>query len=173
MPPRAIAYAAVGVVVLVAILLAAVWLTARRARRPIPLEEIALPCVRLTEGTGWDVLRTREDLNKISSGRYLNRKSDPILIDAKFRVFETTQVHMKQSGLGLMFSGPRQLDITFQAYERPNCTTSHAKELLVVGMYADEIEEVAALRARIETLHELLEVVQAIDESKPKIRPPE
>ncbi|MFO0906440.1 MAG: hypothetical protein U0939_25770 [Pirellulales bacterium] len=159
MSPRWILVAGVVVVALFFLAMFAPALLRSNPLRPRTLNDVALPCVRITEGTGWELLQERSQLSTMSSGRYLQRRGEPILIDAQLRLYETSNVTMKQSALGLMFTGPKMLDLTYDLHERTDRTPDDARSLLVDAISWSSDEERRLVREEVGKMSDLSQMV--------------
>lgn len=163
MSPRSIAVAGLCFATLFFLAMFASRFFRPHPRRPCTLDEIALPCLRLTDSTGWELLHERRQLSIMSSGRFLHRRADPLIVDARLRVFETSNATMKQSALGLMFSGPRMLDITYDLHECTDRTPNDAKRLIIEFVATSHDEDPGKLAEQVGPWEDLPAIVKQLD----------
>lgn len=108
------------------------WFWLRRAKVvSIAPEKLHYPCLRIIDGSVWDSIDGLKDLGQISSNRFMNRREDPIVIDSEFRVFAMSNLKMQGSELGLLITGPRQVDVEFELIVRHDQSADDAKAMLV------------------------------------------
>jgi hypothetical protein len=85
----------------------------------------------IIDGSVWDRIDSLQDLNHLSSNRFMNRKEDPLIIDSEFSVFEMSQLKMRGSTLGLIFTGPRPIKVEFELKIRRDRSIPDAKEMVM------------------------------------------
>jgi hypothetical protein len=130
MPLKIILLIVVAVVVLGSVCVVILWGSRWRQAAPVPADSLSYPCLRIIDGHAWERIDRPGDLDQINSNRFMNRREDPLVVDSSFRVFEMTEFNMKASGLGLMFTGPRRVDVSYKLILRPDKTVEHAESMV-------------------------------------------
>jgi hypothetical protein len=97
----------------------------------IAANKLSYPCLRIIDGKIWDRIDSSQGLHQISSNRFMNRREDPLVIDSKFNVFEMSQLKMRGSTLGLLITGPRQVEVEFELIVRRDKSIQDAKEMAI------------------------------------------
>lgn len=130
MPLKTILLLVVAIVVFGSV--CAVILRASRWWQPAPVtaDSLSYPCLRIIDGHSWERIDRPEDLDQINSNRFINRREDPLVVDSSFRVFEMTEFSMKASGLGLMLTGPRRVEVSYKLILRPDSSVEHARSMV-------------------------------------------
>ena len=93
----------------------------------------------------------------------MNRKDDPLVIDSEFRVFEMSQLKMKESTLGLMITGPKPIQVEFELIARSDKSIDNAKEMITKVLsqepsFSDEWRQAIPAARSLEAFLELLEL---------------
>lgn len=139
------------------------WAWLRRERMTfIAPDQLHYPCLRVIDGSSWERVESAAALKRIGSNRFMNRRDDPFVIDADFRVFEMWNPRMQSHPLGLLVTGPRQVDIDFELIVRSDKTVQDAKAMLLELLshqptLADGVSESISATASLNEFIDLLE----------------
>jgi hypothetical protein len=116
----------------------------------------------LYDNQAWEGIETLPELESMPSGRYMNRRSDPLLIDAQFRILEMTNLKASGSELSLLLSGPRRIHVTFELKLQSNQSETRAKSLLLERVVNDQAEGAAEVRNQLRSQPSLAEMLKLL-----------
>ena len=123
--------------VLILVVTVAIAWTRHRPQR-LPISDVSFPCVRLYSDHEWEGIDDATELESMPSGRYMNRRREPILIDSSFRILDMVNLKMKGSELGLLMRGPGRVPIAFDLMPQPQQSQTRARSLLVDAMISHQ-----------------------------------
>ncbi len=143
------------------------WMWIRNGK-PISIaaNKLSYPCLRIIDGKIWDRIDSSRGLNQISSNRFMNRRQDPLIIDSKFNVFEMSQLKMRGSTLGLLVTGPRQVEVEFELIVRRDKSIQDAKEM-AISLVLPEPALTDASKELISKDPSLRQIIELLEEPNP------
>ncbi len=160
--PFKLLFLVVAVAIIVAGCLGWRWFSRVKSTSIVP-DKLNYPCLRIIDGSDWERIDSSRDLNVMPSNRFMNRKDDPLVIDSEFRVFEMSQLKMKESTLGLMITGPKPIQVEFELIARSDKSIDNAKEMITKVLsqepsFSDEWRQAIPAARSLEAFLELLEL---------------
>src|SRR5262249_12681954 len=109
--------------------------------RPKPAPEpdvtsLSYPALLVRDDSKVVIIREASDLTSMNNNYVLSRKSDPLVIDSHFKVFELRDLQLVKSSLGLLIRGQGVEPVKFRlvAYE-PSGTPESVRTLVLRVRY--------------------------------------
>lgn len=132
------------------------------------IHDVFYPSVLIHDGRTLQIIVRPEELESMPSNLYMNRTNDPILIDSRFIVFELSKLKMRGSELGLVLTGPKQVDVSFDLkIVHPEHSIDISKKMIVGALRKyDDSPKATEIYERMEKQDSLRAIIQAVREVK-------